>query len=210
MLPISTKLAVKWAIRSSASIGSMHSAVQDLPTEIWLSILRHVTPGQLFRTVRLVDQRFKSYAEDVFRNDLLPLLEISIHVSLASEYPLRPGGHAQVLFKFDRISFREGGLETVHLALSGVEPNTRRERALVKLRQPLQADAVTDWQVFEMCLPASCPVSLNGRAWTNFAYEHDSDAVSESHASGVTLRLNWRKLVSAYLSESDDDYVAGI
>lgn len=190
-------------------MGSMHPTTQDLPTEIWLAILRHVPPYDLFNALRLVDQRSMECANDIFRNELLPALQISIHVSLASEYPLRPGGHAEMLFGFERIDKSGEGVETARFTLRSVEPSTRRERALVKLKQSVKADALTDWQVFEMCLPPSDSVSLHGRAWHEFASDNiDPDA--KLHESGETLRLEWQKLVSTYLSKSNDEFVAGI
>ncbi|CZT24033.1 uncharacterized protein RCC_09750 [Ramularia collo-cygni] len=143
-------------------------------------------------------------ANDIFRNELLPTLKISIHVSLASEYPLRPGGHAQMIFKFHHIDLGEG-FETAQFSLQCVEPSTRRERALVKLHQSVQADALTDWQVFQMCLPPGEFVSLHGRAWHGFG-----NGCIDSGAGGDTLKLDWRKLVSAYLARSFDEFVTSI
>lgn len=129
-------------------------------------------------------------------------------MSLASEYPLRPGGHAEILFDFDRIVLRGEGLRIANFTLKGVEPNTRRERALIKLRQPPDADGLTDWQVFKVRLPPRDPVSLYGRAWRDLEPEcipnTSGGASDEPRESSETLKLNWRKLVSTYLSKSND------
>lgn len=189
----------------------MHTTAQDLPAELWLSILRNVPTYDLFKTLRLVDHRSMECADDIFRNELLPNLQISIRVSLASEYPLRPGGHAAMLFRFERMEMSDAGVETMRFTLQSVEPSTRRGRALVKLRQSVHADALTDWQVFQIRSPPDDSVTLHGRAWHELALK-GVDPDVELHESGEILRLDWRKLMSTYLYllKSKDEFVAGI
>lgn len=92
-----------------------------------------------------------------------------------------------------------------------MEPPTRRERALVKLQQSVHADALTDWQVFEMCLPVwGEAVSLHGRVWHQFLHEGMESGVQLHDESGEILRLDWGKLMVAYLDKCSDDCVAGI
>lgn len=221
-LPTSRKLSTSGKPPSNVTMRSAtptaRATAPSLPTELWLNILRHLPPQDLFHTLRLVDSRSYSCSNDIFLHELLPSLEIRIHVSLASEYPLRPGGHAQIVFGFDHVdhtasSLNDRGVETAWFSLRHVVPSSRTERALVKLQQDAHVDAVTDWQVFEMCLPPGEALSMHGRAWHNFV-------VGPSHArvdvdmrddeSGGRLRLDWRKLMSAYLSKSSDVDVEGI
>ncbi|EGP84610.1 uncharacterized protein MYCGRDRAFT_110841 [Zymoseptoria tritici IPO323] len=180
----------------------------DLPTEIWLSILRHVDSQSLFRTVRLVDRRSRSCADDIFRNEILPDFQISLNVLLESEYPLRPGGDVQLVFGFRQVTqWEDDGTEVAQYTVIRSDPEVRKQRALARWKGRAEPVAARDPLMLRVTLPPQFLVNMQGRAWQDCVCP-SSDTTTGRYDKldwkerDELLQLDWRKFMATYLRKT--------
>jgi hypothetical protein len=185
----------------------MAATVYDLPTELWLSVLRHVEPRVLFQTVRLVDRRSRSCADDIFRNEILPGFQISLHVFLESEYPLRPGGDVQLVFAFSKVTESTEGIEVVQYVVSRADPAVRKQRALARWKRYGGSVPSRDPLMLRVTLPPQFLVNMQGRAWQDCVCDHgdataEKDDRTDEKVKNELLQLDWRKFVATYFRKT--------
>ncbi|EME46389.1 hypothetical protein DOTSEDRAFT_70405 [Dothistroma septosporum NZE10] len=166
----------------------MPNTFLSLPTEIQLSILRHLPSRDLLLSTRIVSVHFRSLSHDILLTETLPTIRIDLNVwDEGNHQEYLPSKNVQLQYHFSHV---EDDAHVTTCTLRAVEPEARRQRVLRLLRQP---NVVR--HAMQMSLGRGYVVAMKDNSWFEAPVWR---AGPKWKGIGEVLMWDWKRVLGKY------------